>query len=51
MSQLQKNAAARRIVVGSIVDIVPRHVGTYAQVIIVSGVQNGFILQFVIEAG
>ncbi len=44
MRQFEQNAATGRIVVGAVVDVVARHFGTNAQVIVVRGIHHRLIL-------
>ena len=47
----QQDATAGRVVVGAVVDVVARHVGTNAEVIVVGGVHDGFGFQLRVGAG
>ena len=43
--QFEQHAAPGRIVVGPVVDVVSRHLGTNPQVVVVRRIQNGLILE------
>ena len=51
MRHFQQDAAAGRVVVGAVVDVVSRHVGANAEVIVVGGVHDRFGLQFASDPG
>ena len=46
----QQDAAAGGVVVGAVVDVVARHFGTNAEVVVVRGVHDGFVFELGVGA-
>src|SRR5262252_9064721 len=48
--QFEQDSAAGGVVVGAVVDVVTRHIGTNTKMVVVRGVEDGLVLQLAVDA-